>query len=256
MRHLSLHFEEHGNSNDPLMVFLHGGGVSGWMWDKQVQYFSQCYCMTVDLPGHGRSSIEEKFSIVSAAEQVIDLVEAKANGKRIIVIGFSLGAQVLVQMLSMKPDLVDDAMIHSAAVRPNVLATQLIAPVLRATFPLVKNKTFSKWQAKALFIREADFERYYEDSLQLKRDTLTEVLKENMSFQIPKGFFQARGNILVSVGENELTSMHKSANDLVMNNHRCQGVIFAGIGHGMPLSHPDLFNQWTARWLSMMSNET
>jgi pimeloyl-ACP methyl ester carboxylesterase len=36
---LVLHYEEYGDKNSTLMLFLHGGGVSGWMWDKQIQLF-------------------------------------------------------------------------------------------------------------------------------------------------------------------------------------------------------------------------
>ncbi|MEH6890050.1 alpha/beta hydrolase [Bacillus sp. JJ864] len=52
---MSLQYKEYGNDNAPLMLLLHGGGVSGWMWDKQVQYFSRYHCIVPDLPGHGVS---------------------------------------------------------------------------------------------------------------------------------------------------------------------------------------------------------
>ncbi|TKI86419.1 alpha/beta hydrolase, partial [Bacillus wiedmannii] len=34
-----LQYKEFGDSSSPLMVFIHGGGVSGWMWDKQIKHF-------------------------------------------------------------------------------------------------------------------------------------------------------------------------------------------------------------------------
>lgn len=35
-----LQYKEFGDSSSPLMVFIHGGGVSGWMWDKQIKHFT------------------------------------------------------------------------------------------------------------------------------------------------------------------------------------------------------------------------
>lgn len=101
------------------MLFLHGGGVSGWMWDNQIQYFSHYHCIVPNLPEHGLNPNKMLFSIKASAEQLIQLIEEKANGKKVILIGFSLGSQVIIQMLSMKPDLVESAIINSALVRPS-----------------------------------------------------------------------------------------------------------------------------------------
>jgi len=124
------------------LFFLHGGGVSGWMWEKQVQHFAPNYhCLVPDLPEQGQSSRDTLFSIAKSAEQVSELIDEKACGKQVIVVGFSLGAQVAVQLLSIK--LVDYSIINSALVRPVPLAGKLIKPVLRLSFPLTRNRLFS-----------------------------------------------------------------------------------------------------------------
>lgn len=123
-----MHYEEYGDKNGPLMLFLHGGGVGGWMWDKQIQYFTKYHCIVPDLPEQGQSITGTNFSIKTSAEQLIDLIEEKAKGKQVNVIGFSLGAQVTIQILSLAPDLVDYAMINSALVRPSTFAKKLIGP--------------------------------------------------------------------------------------------------------------------------------
>lgn len=115
---MALKYTEYGDKGASLIVFLHGGGVSGWMWDKQIQHFSNYYCIVPDLPEHGLHSDDIKFTIKGSAELVINLLEQKANGKKIILIGFSLGVQVIIQILSMKPYLIDFAIINRALVRP------------------------------------------------------------------------------------------------------------------------------------------
>lgn len=32
--------KEAGDQTGPLLVFIHGGGVSGWMWNQQLDYFN------------------------------------------------------------------------------------------------------------------------------------------------------------------------------------------------------------------------
>lgn len=246
---MSLYYQEHGDKNDSLIVFLHGGGVSSWMWDKQIQYFSHYHCVAVDLPEQGESNDTEYFSIKYSAESVIELIERLANDKKVIVIGFPLGAQVAIQMLSMNPYLIHYAIINSALVRPNSILRKMIRPSITLTFPLVKNKSFSKIQAKTLYVGEDYFETYYQESSQMKSDTLIRILEENMSFEIPKDFNKAKGRILVTVGEKEKAVMKKSAKDIVSYNPNCIGVIIPHVGHGISLVNPDYFNQMIETWL-------
>lgn len=245
-----MHFEEYGDEDAPLLVFLHGGGVGTWMWDKQISYFSPRYhCVAIDLPEHGRSKDGANFTISSSAEKVFDIVERISKGKKVVMIGFSLGAQIIIQILSVKPNLIDVAMINSALARPIPRFQKLIGPSVKMTFPFVKNKFFSKLQAKTLYIDEGHFETYYEETNRMKPDTLIRVMEENMNFAIPETFKHAKGNILVTVGEKERNFMKKSAIELVSHNSNCKGIIISNIGHGFPLAKPELFNQILESWI-------
>lgn len=232
------------------MLFLHGGGVSGWMWDKQIQYFTHYHCIVPDLPEHGQSKEENHFSIKGSAVELIKLIQEKASGKRVIVIGFSLGSQVIIKMLSMKPELIDIAIINSALARPISYAKKWIKPSVKLTSPLIKNRWFSKIQAKTLYVSEDYFEKYYEESCEIKPDTLIRVLHENMSFEIPEVFRKVNSRILVTVGEKEKAVMKKSAENLVKANANCTGIEILNMGHGAPLAMPDFFNQMIETWIN------
>lgn len=246
---MELYYQEYGDKNAPLMVFLHGGGVSSWMWDKQIKYFTNYHCVTVDLPEQGKSNHIDQFSIRESAEKIIELIEKIANGKKVIVIGFSLGAQVAIQMLSMNPNLINNAVINSALVRPNAFVRKMIRPSIKLTFPLIGNRYFSKLQSKTLYVGEEYFETYYKESSQMKSDTLIRILKENMSFKIPNDFNKAKGKILVTVGEKEKAIMKKSTMDIVSNNSNCIGIIIPNVGHGISLLNPIFFNEMIENWL-------
>lgn len=247
---LAIHYQEYGDrSADTLMLFLHGGGVSGWMWDRQVGAFARYHCAVPDLPGHGLSTEEPAFSIRSSAAELLQWIEDNAGGKKVVVTGFSLGAQVLVQMLSIRPALIDYAIINSALVRPISYAAKLIGPAARITFPLIKYRWFSRLQAKTLYLGDEYLERYYAESCRMQPETLITVLKENMSFSIPAGFNEAAGKILVTVGGQEKAVMKHSAEDLVAANPHCVGVIIPGVGHGVSLARPELFNGLVEAWM-------
>lgn len=205
--------------------------------------------MVIDLPEQGRSSKDITFSIESSAEMIIELLKEKANGKSIILIGFSLGAQVVIQILSMEQNLIVYAMINSALVRPMALIRKLIRPSVKLTYPFIKMKTFSKLQAKTLYVDKEYFEIYYKETSQMKSATLIRILEENMSFEIPKHFKEANAKLLVTVGGREKSIMRKSAIDIVSNNPNCTGVIIPKVGHGISLAEPNFFNEMLENWI-------
>ncbi len=246
---MTLDYLECGNKDAPLlMMFIHGGGVSGWMWDQQIRYFSQYHCIVPDLPEHGRSK-DGIFSIRGSAEALLRLLDEKAAGKKAAVTGFSLGSQILIQMLSLKPDAIDFAIINSALVRPMPSVKYWIRPAIQLSYPLIKYRWFSKLQASSLSISEANFEAYYEESRRVQASTLIRVLNENMSFEIPGNFRMAAGRILVTVGEKEKAVMKKSAGDIVKANPACTGILLPDTGHGAPLAKPGFFNEMVDSWI-------
>lgn len=242
-------YQEYGDHSAPLMLFLHGGGVSGWMWNKQIAYFSHYHCIVPDLPEHGLKRHIVPFSIGGSAEEIIRLIEEKAKEKPVIVIGFSLGSQVLIQLLSMRPDLVDFAVINSALVRPLRSMKMWIRPMVKWSAPLARYRWFAKQQAKTLYVSDDEFETYFAESRHMKPDALVRVMEENLMFNIPPDFAKATGKLLVTVGEKEKSMMKKSASDLVGANANSVGVILPGIGHGAPLAVPDMFNALIETWI-------
>lgn len=184
----NLRYVESGNHEGPLMVFIHGGGVSGWMWQAQVVYFKDYHCLVPTLAEHGLNNQQKEFSIHDSAKEMIDLIKDKGKGKKVIVVGFSLGAQIIVEMLGMAPTLIDYGVINSALVCPMPLMSKMLKPILAVSFPLIKYRWFAKLQAKELYIGASDFETYYAESRQITLAGLTRVLRENLSFEIPPAF--------------------------------------------------------------------
>lgn len=246
--YMALQYKEFGDSSSPLMVFIHGGGVGGWMWDKQIKHFTNFHCLVPDLPEQGKNRNKDHFSIHFSAKKIIELIEEKGKDKTVIVIGFSLGAQVLITMLSMKPDLIQYAMINSALVKSIPFASTFIKSI-GLTYPLIKSRTFSKIQAKSMYIDKEYFDHYYHDSCQISKNTFIRILEENMSFTIPKNFENANSNILATVGENEKRIMKDSLTEILESNPNCTGVIISKIGHGISLANPKLFNTLIENWL-------
>ncbi|SDC10036.1 Pimeloyl-ACP methyl ester carboxylesterase [Terribacillus halophilus] len=219
------------------LLFLHGGGVGGWMWKKQLAHFSDYKCAVAELEfGTADASIER------LANQLLHWVELNTGQGKVALIGFSIGAQIALRMVSKRPELFCFSMLNSPLTIPSTLPKSIIRNAVRCTHPLIKNRSFSALQARALAIPAEDFETYYQQSLQISYLALTKMLEENMQFSIPSEFPNTKTNVLVTVGEKEKSIMKRSAAKLADCHPFCKSLLIANSRHGFPLEHPQLFN--------------
>lgn len=206
--------------------------------------------MIPDLPGHGKSASERFISIYDTALKVVNLIKERRNGQKVTVVGFSLGAQIALEILGMDENMADRAVIVSGLVKPMKFTWKLLKPMTRLSMPIMKNRMFAKLQSRVLYISEADFESYYKDSIQMKEEDLLHVLEENMSFGIPDGFMRSSAELLVLVGDKEKKPMLESAKLLTRSNPNCLGYSISNEGHGVSLAYPALFHRIIDAWMS------
>lgn len=242
-------YEEFGMLDKPILLFIHGGGVGGWMWDGQVDYFKEYHCIVPTLAGHSSRNDETAFSIEKSAVELIELIESIKGDRPVHLIGFSIGAQIGLTMVSLKPRLFETAVINSALIIPQKSLLPFITPTVKLSFPLIKNRTFARMQAKELHMEGEWFEKYYEETLKIKKETLCTVLQENMSFTLPISFSESTTKMLVTVGEKEKGIMQKSADQITSANQNCCKLVIPCIGHGLPTALPSMFNKIVALWI-------
>lgn len=245
---MTINFNLYGDTDKPLLVFLHGGGVSSWMWDEQVKFFNNYKCLVPDLPGHGKSNDGDDFSIRDTSNQISTIIEEHKADQQVTVIGFSLGAQVLISMLSEHANLIDKAVIISASTKPFHFP-RITAKLATWMLPLARNKVFSRIQAKYMYLNDRYFNDYYQESKAITKETFFKVMYENMSFSIPKGFEATHSRILVLIGKKENSIIKKSITNILESNEQCLGVVIPGVGHGIPLHNSKYFNELVEDWI-------
>lgn len=247
---MSMYVQETGSANSPSIVFLHGAGLSGWMWDRQVQYFSDYHCLVPDLPEQGKSAEVKPFTIRDCAEQVAQLIKTRAHLGKAHVVGLSLGAQVGIELLRICPEIIDHAVINSALVRKIPWAYYLAHPMANLLLPLSRSRMFAKLQAQAIKLPDQYFESYFSASKAISRDTVARIIQENTNFGLPSGLEQNQVPALILVGQKEVRIMRESAQDLVKVLPANSGYTILGIGHTFNFEAPELFNTIVRAWIT------
>lgn len=250
---MGIFIQEQGPPHSETIVFLHGAGLSSWMWNKQVQYFAnQYHCLTIDLPEQGQSNGTEPFSMRSSAAMVAEVIRQNTKDGKAHCIGFSLGAQVLVQMLADFPEVLHSVIINSALVKPmptELALTRIMAPLM---LPLVRMRLYARIQAQALGIPPEYFDAYFRDSVRIAgKDVFMRIMNENLQMSIPKKL-AARPEIptLLLYGQHEPRVMQQSAEALHERLPYSHVKIISGAKHGFNLTMPDIFNGIIDEFLS------
>jgi pimeloyl-ACP methyl ester carboxylesterase len=258
----SLLIEASGPVNAPLLLFLHGGGAGGWMWQEVIARLPEYHCLSPDMPGHGDSRAGRPFSIAAAAERAAEVIQSSGKAKA-MVIGLSEGAQVAVQMLATCPKRVESALISSALLRPvagtSWLASESllrwtyrlsVAPLRGSDFWIRLNMKYSAGLPESYFLQ-------FKDSFQaMDEDTFTCLMLENLKFRLPPGLERATAPVLVIAGHKEYKAMRESARELAaaLPNARAMTLDLGkqaslAMEHNWACYAPDLFARTVRAWI-------
>lgn len=207
-----MQFKTFGNNTNPVILFLHGGGLSWWSWKPQIEAFQKDYFVVATIiDGHGEDWATPFVSIENSAQQVINYINENSGGRVFALCGLSIGAQIVVEVLSQKGDVAENAVIESALVIPIKKTVALMAPLYTLSYGLIKKRWFAKLQSKTLNVPDVLFENYFEDSSRMTKESLITMTQSNGNYSIPKTLENTNAKSLILVGEKELGIMKKSA---------------------------------------------
>jgi pimeloyl-ACP methyl ester carboxylesterase len=234
-------FKEFGNSGCPVIILLHGGGLSWWSWKRQIELLQKDhFVVTPVIDGHGEDRDTLFTGISSSAEKLISYINEKHGGKVFAVCGLSIGAQIAVDVLSKAPDIAEYAVLESALVIPMKRMAALTVPMYKMSYGLIKKRWFAKLQAKTLLVPDESFPDYFLDSSHMSMESLINMSVSNGNYSLPEGANDISAKTLILVGEKELPVMKRSAQLLHETISGSTLKVMTRYGHGeLCIANPD-----------------
>ncbi len=235
--------KETENKELPTIILLHGGGLSWWSLEPIIEILkNNFHVVTPIIEGHGEAGRDTFVSIESSAHKLIEYIDHQYKGKVFAIGGLSIGAQIVTEVISLRNNITDYAIIESALVYPMKGAASMIVPAYKLFYGLIKKRWFSKMQAKTLCVPEKMFERYYQDSLNMTKESLINITISNADFRLKSSISDTKARVLVIVGEIELGIMKKSAIHLHELIADSELYVAQGLGHGgISLLYPEQY---------------
>ncbi|MCG5215793.1 alpha/beta fold hydrolase [Streptosporangium sp. KLBMP 9127] len=240
---------ETGNAAGPVLLLIHGGGVAGWMWDAQIDHFGPRYRVLVpDLPGHGHS---HDVAFTTSAAVVAELAAYLGRfpaGTDVTVAGFSLGAQLALELAASHPEVVTRVVITSALTQ-GIPLPSLSHWLVGLTAPLARQTWFAKLQAKSLYIPDDLLDDYIRTSKTLPRESLIALTRANAEFRTSSAWRRFPGAVLLLAGAKEPRALREGMRQLDHDHSKSELIIHEHAGHGLPLQYPEWFNARVERWI-------
>lgn len=231
--------KEYGKSNKDIIMLLHGGGLSWWNYEEVSEILKSNYHVILPiLDGHSGSD-RDFTSIESNANEIIEYIDNNYNGNVKLIGGLSLGAQILLDILSKRDNICEYAIIESALVFPMKMTNRLIESSINMSYGLINKKWFSKLQFKSLKIKEELFDKYYIDSSNITKNNMILFLKANSNYHL-KNIKTNKSKSIVIVGSKERPIMIKSAKRIHDELINSELEILSGYYHGdLSINHPN-----------------
>ena len=202
---------EFGQENREVVILIHGGGLSWWNFRQEAELLSGSYHVVLPiLDGHAGSD-EAFISIEENADRIIAFIESRFGGSVFLIGGLSLGAQILLEILSKRHDICRHAIVESASVIPSRTTNTLIAPAVLLSYSLIQKEWFSRMQFRYLRIRNDLFDDYYRDTSKITKTSMIAFLRANTAYDMKPGLAKCRAQIRIVVGGREDRRMLRSA---------------------------------------------
>ena len=231
--------KEYGKSNKDIIILLHGGGLSWWNYEEVSEILKSDYHVILPiLDGHSGSD-RDFTSIENNANEIIEYIDNNYNGNVKLIGGLSLGAQILLDILSKRDNICEYAIIESALVCPMKMTNRLIELLINMSYGLINKKWFSKLQFKSLKIKKELFDKYYIDSSNITKNNMISFLEANSNYYL-KNIKTNKSKSIVIVGSKERSIMIKSAKRIHDELINSELEILSGYYHGdLSINHPN-----------------
>lgn len=225
-------YAEYGEMNSKVMIFLHGGGLSFWNFEDEAKLLANEYHVILPvLDGHENSDTDFT-SIEDNADEILEFIDQQCNGHVYLLGGLSLGAQIVLEILSKRTDVTDYAIIESAQIGTAKGLSGTLKALLQQSHKLISKPWFSKLQFKYLHIRPDLYDAYYTSSTAISKKNLVTFTQASAAYTIKPELLSTEAKVAIFVGAKETPAVRTSAYKLHQLLPKSSLNILNGLYHG------------------------
>ncbi|MDZ4769145.1 MAG: alpha/beta hydrolase [Chloroflexota bacterium] len=246
---MNLTIQQSGSKANPAIVFLHGVGVSSWMWEEQIASLKENYhCIAIDLPGNGESAHVEWKSFEDTAAQIAQVIQTLTTEGKAHVVGLSLGGYSAIFLLQLHPDVVKSLIVSGVTTKP-FTRQWLWSGVMNVIPILMKIDPFIELNIKMMQLPPDAVPLYKRDAKRVTGLTFKRIYGALFNFALPIELAQRPHRLLAVAGDAEAAMVKGGLADFPALMPNATACVIPNAHHGWNGEHPKLFTDMIRAWV-------
>lgn len=225
-----MYIEEYGRENEKIIVMLHGANFVH-SFGRQYVLAEKYHLIVPHLMGYGN----ETDKIFDTESQVKELAEYIATlNQKVLLVGFSLGAQIGYKLVAEHEELFHAAIIVSPWLDKNEKMLNFVMKQNEKQFKSFKKK----WMCNLIgFMNGLPKEQRKELVEQMQRvsiETARNAVNNGITLESVQGFENVKIPVYALAGKKEQVEVTKSVQAMAEKNPNCKYEIWEKAAHNIP----------------------
>lgn len=235
-----IYYQKYGGDEAPVIMLLHGTNFVH-CFSKQIDFLSKNYCVIVPhLPGFGRNC-DVTFSVDLAVEQIAEL--AASLGKKVTLVGFSLGAQLCLPILCRHEELFNGAMLISPWLIKENAEIEKVMKQQSDSEKLSKNGLKIGLDSLVMGLDKDERQEHAEFCKNVTMKSILASIDNGIELADYPQYSGIKIPITALCGIKEMTDVRKSVRALAQQNPHCSYDMWDGAGHNIPFKFTSRLNK-------------
>lgn len=240
-----MYYEKYGDSGSPVIMFLHGTNFVH-CFSKQCDKLSKDYQAIVPhIPGFGRNS-DVTFSADLAVEQIAEF--AASFGKKITLVGFSLGAQLCLPLLCRYEELFNGAMLISPWLIKDSAEIEKAMKQQSDSEKLSKSNLKIGLDSLVMGLDKGERQEHAEFCKNVTMKSILASIDNGILLADYPQYGELKMPLMAICGIKEITDVRKSVRALAQQNHNCTYDMWDGAAHNIPFKYAARLNKTIAEF--------
>lgn len=233
-----MYFEKYGDSQKPTIVFLHGAHFVH-TFGKQYVLSEKYYLVVPHIMGYGNDA-DRVFDPDQAVKELADFI--RGLNKTVTLVGFSLGAQLAVRLISEHGELFNSAVIVSPwLIKEEPMLSKMLAANEKQLSFMQK-----KWLCSLMGLRYGlprVMRKEFVGQVQKEQlETIRNTVYSNITLESASGLANTEIPMIALAGVKEPAEVKNSVMALHQINIKCRVEIWEEAEHNIPMAFDTRFN--------------
>ena len=234
-----MYFEEYGDRKNTTIVMIHGMNLVH-TFVRQYVLADRYHIIVPHITGYGR----EAETVFTTQKAVADIVEIIRNqNKKIILIGFSLGAQLAFRIAVETPELLHGAILVSPWLIKEKKDVEEVIKLNEKPYHMLQKKWFCTIVGMLNGLPSKQRNEFVEYMQKVQLETIRNSVDNGITLASTPEFKENSVPILAIAGKKEQDVMKQSVIELAANNPNCKYEIWEKAAHNIPPVFAKRFNE-------------